>query len=134
VIRAGLRRVLVFFLIVLGGVAAISATLAALADRSVPHALSIGYYLAGCGCLVMSFGFGVRGPTRAESTEEEADYRPSAFTVFGNPRGGRIGRRERRKATPEERREARLASLGLFVFGVLLIMLGAAFDPARRAF
>ena len=135
-IRAGLRRLLVIFLIVLGGVAAISATLGALAGKSVPHALSIGYYLVGCGCLVMSFALGSRGPTRAESDDaHDEDYRPTAMTVLGGiPRGGRVGRRPRRKATPEERREARLAALGLFLFGIALLLLGAALDPSKHVF
>ena len=126
---------LVFLLVVLGGVAAISATFGALVGKSVPHALAIGYYIAGCGCLVMSFAIGSRGPTRAEPTDDEEDYRHTPLmTGFGVPRGGRVGRRQRRKATPEERREARLSSLGLFVLGLLLILLAAAFDPARRVF
>lgn len=136
-VRAGLRRLLVLFLFVLGGVAVIAATLGALAGASVPHAISIGYYIAGCGSLIMSFAIGSRGPTRAEPDPdgENEDYRPSAMTVLGGvPRGGRIGRRPRRKATPEERREARLASLGLFVFGIALLLLGAAFDPAKHVF
>ena len=126
---------LVVVLVVLGGVGVISAVLAALAGTSVPHGLAIGYYLAGCGSLVMSFVFGSRGPTRAESTDDEVEeYKPTPLEVFGVPRGGRVGRRQRRKATPEERREARLASVGLFVFGLFLILLGAAFDPARHVF
>lgn len=122
---------LVFLLVVLGGVAAISATLAALAGKSVPHALAIGYYLAACGVLIMSFAFGSRGPTRVDMSDDPEEYRPVG--VFGVSRGGRLGRRNRRKATPEERREARLASIGLFVFGLLLVLLAAAFDPSRRA-
>ena len=133
-IRAGLRRALVFLLVVVGGVAAISATFGALAGKNVPHALAIGYYLAGCGCLVMSFAFGVRGPTRAESTEDDDDYRPVQLGIFGVPRGGRVGRRQRRRATPEEQRETRLSSIGLFGFGVFLLLLGAAFDPAQHVF
>jgi hypothetical protein len=135
VIRAGLRRALVFLLVVVGGVAAIAATVGALAGKSVPHALAIGFYLAGSGCLVLSFAIGSRGPTRAEATDDPGDDRQAALMAgLGVPRGGRVGRRPRRKATPEERREARLSSIGLFVFGLFLILLAAAFDPARHAF
>jgi hypothetical protein len=135
VIRAALRRLLVIVLVGLGGVAAISAALGALAGKSVPHALALGYYIAGAGCLVLSFAFGSRGPTRAEQTEDDEDvgqFHP--LGVFGVPRGGRVGRRQRRKATPEERREARLASVGLFAFGLFLVLLGAAIDPGHRVF
>ena len=135
-IRAGLRRALVFFLVVVGGVAAISATIAALTGKNAQHGLAIGYYLAGCGCLVMSFAIGSRGPTRPEPTDDDDDdYRRTPLMAgFGVPRGGRVGRRQRRKATPEERREARFSSVGLFVFGLLLLLLAAAFDPSRHAF
>jgi hypothetical protein len=129
VVRAGLRRLLVTFLIVLGGVAAISATLGALAHRSVPHAVAVGYYLAGVGCLIVGFAFGSRGPTRPEGEDDPEKSRPTAFGFTVS-----AGRRPRRKATPEERREARLASFGLFMFGVILILLGAVIDPTRRAF
>jgi hypothetical protein len=134
VIRAGLRRLFLFLLLALGGTAAISATFGALAGKSLSHTLAVGYYVVGAGCLLMSLAFGSRGPTRAESTDDAEDYRPSPFGILGSPRGGRIGRRARRKATPEERREARLAAIGLFAFGVLLVLLGAAIDPGRRAF
>jgi len=133
VIRAGLRRLLVVLVLVVGGTAAISATLGALAGKSVPHSLATGYYLAGVGSLLMTFVLGSRGPTRAEQSDDPEDLRPSPFgVIFGTPRGGRT--RQRRKATPEERRQARLASVGAFVFGLLLILLGAALDPARRVF
>jgi len=130
VIRAGLRRLLVAFLVVLGGVAAISATLGALAGSRISHALATGYYVVGVGALIICFALGIRGPTRAEPSDDPEAYRPSAFGVFG----GHVGRRPRRKATPEEQREARLGSLGMFVFGVLLVLLGAAIDPTRRVF
>jgi hypothetical protein len=45
-----------------------------------------------------------------------------------------LGRRKLRKTTPEERSESRRASLGLFSLGLLLILLGTAFDPSRHAF
>jgi hypothetical protein len=45
-----------------------------------------------------------------------------------------FGRRQLRKTTPEERRESKRESLGLFVLGLLLVLLGAAFDPTRHAF
>lgn len=126
---------LVILLVVLGGVAAISATVAVLAGKSVPHGLAIGYYLAGSGCLVLSFAIGSRGPTRPEPIDDDEDYRRVPLMAgLGVPRGGRVGRRQRRKATPEERREARLSSIGLFAFGLFLILLAAAFDPSRRAF
>lgn len=132
-IRAGLRRLAVILAVVLGGTAAISAALGALAGRSVLHSLAIGYYLVGAGVLVGSLALGSRGPNRVE--RGGAEDRPISigglFPLFG---GRSAGRRTIRKRTPEERRQSRLGSLGLFVFGVLLVLLGAAIDPTRRAF
>jgi hypothetical protein len=122
VVRAGLRRILVVVAVVLGGTAALSAALGALAGKSILHALAVGFYVVAAALLLGSLALGGRGPTRVDRSAE--DY------------GGRhsLGRRERRKATPEERREARWTSLGLFAFGLLLVLLGAALDPSRRVF
>ena len=136
-IRAGLRRLVAIVVVVVAGAAAISAALGALAGKSVPHALAIGYYLVGAGVLLGSLALGSRGPTRVDRSADTDDA-PAAGTIlplgilFGGSRA--VRRRKLRKATSEERREARLASLGLFVFGVLLVLLGAVLDPTRRAF
>ena len=121
-IRAGLRRILVFLAVVLGGTAAISAALGALAGGSIHHALAVGFYLAGAGILFCCLALGSRGPMRVDrSVEEDRPFLPR-------------WRRSLRKATPEERSETRRLSLGLFAFGLLLVLLGAAIDPSRRVF
>lgn len=135
-IRAGLRRLLVIVVVVLAVTATVSVALGALAGSSLQHALAVGYYLVGVGVLLGSLAFGLRGPNRADRSPTE-EYRPGPLGILfgGGPAGGRVaGRRPVRKATPEERRGARLASVGLFAFGVLLIVLGAVIDPSRRAF
>lgn len=121
-IRAGLRRILVILAVALGATAGISAALGALAGKSILHALAIGYYVVGVALLLGSLAFGSRGPTRVDRSVE------------GDHPFHQIGRRRRRKATPEERSEARWVSLGLFAFGVLLVLVGAALDPERRLF
>jgi len=139
VIRAGVRRLLVALVVVLGGAAAISAVLGALAHRSILHSLAIGYYLVGAAILLGSLAFGSRGPNRVERNPEVDPLReierPGPLGILGGMSGPRTrGRRSLRKATPEERRESRLTSIALFVFGVLIVLLGAALDPTRRAF
>jgi hypothetical protein len=130
VLRGALRRIAVILGVLVGGTAAISAALGALAGKSLLHSLAVGYYLVGAGVLLCSLAVGSRGPMRADrSFDEESNFVPTSAGLF-RPRG----RRNRRKATPEERRESRMASLGLFALGVLLLVLGTAFDPARRAF
>ncbi len=122
-LRAGFRRILVLLAVVVGGTAAVSAVLGALAGASIPRSLATGYYVIGSAVLVGSFVFGVRGPLRSEATDE----------VEAVPLRSR-GRRRLRKATAEERHEGRRVSLGLFALGVALLLLGAVVDPSRTAF
>jgi hypothetical protein len=121
----------VILAVLLGGTAAISLALGALAGRSLLHSLAVGYYLVGAGVLLGSLALGSRGPMRADRSVE--DDRAPVVPVLGGLHTPR-GRRNLRKATPEERRESRRSSLGLFVLGVLIVLLGTAFDPSRHAF
>jgi hypothetical protein len=117
--------------VLVGGTAAISVGLGALAGDNLLRSIAVGYYLLGGGILLCSFALGIRGPMRAERSVETED------PVISTPLWSSLrpsGRRSLRKATPEERRGARRESLGLFVFGLLIILLGTAFDPTRRAF
>lgn len=122
-LRATLWRILALLVIVVGGTAAASAILGALAGKSVEHALAVGYYVVGSAVLVASFVFGSRGPWRADPVEH------GGHGALHWP-----GRGRRRKATPEERTEAKRNSLGLFALGIGLILLGAMIDPSRRVF
>ncbi|MFL5960218.1 MAG: hypothetical protein ACJ75G_08155 [Gaiellaceae bacterium] len=123
-LRAALPRIFALVAIVVGGTTAVSAAIGALGGKSIGHAIATGYYVAGAAVLVGCFVLGSRGPWRSE-TLDEADglgtLRPRA-------------RRRRRKATPEERAESKRSSLGLFLLGIGLVLLGALVDPSRRAF
>jgi hypothetical protein len=131
VLRGALRRVAVITAVLVGGTAAISVALGAVAGKSLLHSLAVGFYLAGAGVLFGSLALGSRGPMRADRSFDEEDT-----TLVPSPTGGlrMLTRRKLRKASPEERSESRRASIGLFVLGLLLILLGTAFDPARHAF
>jgi hypothetical protein len=130
VLRGALRRIAAIVAVLVGGTAVISVALGALAGKSLLHSLAVGYYLAGAGVLLCSLALGSRGPMRSDRSYEEDD-----IAVVPTPTGLRpLRRRSFRKATPEERTESRRASLGLFALGLLLILLGTAFDPSRRAF
>lgn len=120
-IRAGLRRIVVILAVVLAGTAAISVGLGALARADLARALADGFYVVGALALVGSFVLGSRGPMRVDRTVDPD--RPT--------RG--LRQRGFRKATPEERTETRWTSLGLFVFGIVLVLIGAAVDPSRHA-
>ena len=114
-----------------GGTAAISVAVGALAGKELSRSLAVGFYLVGAGVLLGSLALGSRGPMRADRSFDE-DSTAVVPSPIGPPR--LFSRRSLRKATPEERSESRRASLGLFVLGLLLILLGTGFDPSRHAF
>ena len=123
-LRAALPRILAFLAVVVAGTAAVSAAIGALAHRGIAHSLAVGYYVVGAAVLVGSFVLGSRGPWRSEVMAQEPEL--AAYRTRT--------RRRRRKATLEERAESRRSSVGLFLLGVALVLLGALLDPSRRAF
>lgn len=130
-LRGALRRIAAILSVLVGGTAAISAAIGAIAGKGLLHSLAVGFYLVGAGVLLCSLALGSRGPMRAERSFDE-DNAAVVPSPIGPPR--MLGRRKLRKATPEERSESRRASLGLFALGLLLLLIGAAFDPSRRLF
>ena len=130
-LRGALRRIAVIVAVLVGGTAAISLALGALAGKNLSHSLAVGFYLVGAGVLFGSLALGSRGPMRADRSDDE-DATTVVPTPIGPPR--LFSRRNLRKATPQERSESRRASLGLFVLGLFLILIGTGFDPSRHAF
>jgi len=131
VLWGALRRIAIIVAVLVGGTAAISAALGALAGRSLLHSLAVGFYLVGAGVLFGSFALGGRGSMRVDRSAEDD---PAAFAPSAWGRLRPLGRRSFRKASAEERSESRRASLGLFALGLLLILIGTGFDPSRHAF
>jgi hypothetical protein len=123
-LRAALPRILALLAVVVGGTAAVSAAIGALAGRGIAHSLATGYYVVGAAVLVGSFVMGSRGPWRSDVMAQEPEL--AAYRTRT--------RRRRRKATPEERAESKRSSFGLFLLGVGVVLLGALLDPSRRAF
>lgn len=122
--RTALPRILAVLAIVLGGTAAVAATLGALAGKNIAHSLATGYYVVGAAVLVGSFVMGSRGPWRSDVMGQEPEL--AAYRTRT--------KRRRRRATSEERAESKRSSVGLFVLGVALVLLGALVDPSRSAF
>jgi hypothetical protein len=131
-LRGALRRIAAIVAVLVGGTAAISLGLGALAGDSLLRSIAVGYYLVGAGVLLCSLALGVRGPMRADRSFEADDPLAGAQAWGGWLRP--IGRRSVRKATLDERKESRRESLGLFMLGLLIVLLGTVFDPSRRAF
>ncbi len=124
--RAAIRRIVAVLAVVVGGTAAIAAATGALAGKSIAHSVAIGFYVVGATVLIGSFVLGVRGPFRPD-WKEEAGVQDAQIP---SP----VRRRGIHTASAEERTESRRNSLGLFAFGLFLVLIGTVVDPSRRAF
>lgn len=132
-IRSGLRRLAIIFGVIAALTSVTSLIVGALAHASLERALALGFYVAGAAVLVGCFVFGLKGPVRADyGTSEHPEQMLGGQA--GSPMGSILMPRKIRRSTPEERAESKRNSLALFVLGIVLIMIAAAFDPRRRAF
>lgn len=130
--RSGLRRLVVFLVVVFALTAAVSLPIGALAHANLARALADGFYVAGAAMLVGSFVLGLRGPLRSEWGEGQAGETQARETPLR--RSAFLMPRLIRRTTVDERLDARRSSVALFLFGLVLILIGAGFDPARNAF
>jgi hypothetical protein len=133
VLLSGLRRLLILFVVLFVLTSTISLAIGGVAHASLAHAVADGFYAVGVAVLIASFVFGLRGPLRGdpgEATEADALERPvpSPFGI------GAIVPRSIRRTTLDERQDARRSSIALFALGLVLILIGAGFDPSRHVF
>jgi hypothetical protein len=138
VLLSGLRRLLLIFIAIFAITAVVSIVLGALDHVSLERALAVGFYAVGAAVLLGSFVFGLRGPVRGDWRDDKDVEIPASVPPEAVPRGGLlmggIMPRSVRRTTADERKEARLNSIALFVLGIVLILIGAGFDPARKPF
>ncbi|MDX6568338.1 MAG: hypothetical protein QOH15_916 [Gaiellales bacterium] len=100
------RRLARLLLASVAGTAIVAAAIGLLAGSSLSRSLSVGFYLVGCGTLVLGFALAVRGPVRL----------------------GRGEQRGFRAVTREERDDAIADSALLVVLAVALLALGVLAD------
>jgi hypothetical protein len=125
VLRSGLRRLLILLAAIVALTSAVSVAIGALAHAGLMRALADGFYAAGAAVLVGSFALGLRGPLRADWGEQQEPEEALRRTI--------LMPRMIRRTTHDERIDATRSSLGLFGLGLVLIVIGAAFDPGRNA-
>jgi hypothetical protein len=125
-LRGAFRRIAVLVVVVVGFTAVASLVLGALDHVSLLRALAVGFYAVGAAVLIGSFVVGVRGPLRPEWGDAEEGKLPDT-------RRGIVPRSVRR-ATTDERSESKRTSIGLFLFGIALVLIGTGFDPTRHVF
>jgi hypothetical protein len=135
-LRDALRRIAVLVAVVVGLTALASLVIGALAGADLRRAEAVGFYVAGAAVLIGSFVIGVRGPLRPEWGEEREGAMSATHGGLPPARGlvSSVFPRSVRRATPEERSESKRSSIGLFAFGIALVLIGAGFDPTRHPF
>lgn len=116
---AGIRRALLILLAIAAPTAVFSLLLGLAAGTPVSRALATGFYLVGASIMVVGILSGVRGPVRATGT---GDADPASLFGLG------FGRRRLRKATDEERQDARSTAVLFLVLGLALVALGVVAD------
>jgi hypothetical protein len=103
---AAARRLARLALVTAAGTAVVSLAIGLLAGSSLSRSLSFGFYLVGCGALVLGFALAVRGPVRLGKGEH----------------GGY------RVVTRDEREDATADSALFVVLGVVLLVIGVLAD------
>jgi hypothetical protein len=116
-----LRRMVKLFLVISALTILLSASFGLLVGASILRSISIGFYLVGCFVLIGAFFFGNRGPVRSQGDEDVG-------SILG------LGSRRLRWATKEEHEEAINAPAVLLPLGIVLILLGIAWDPMHSLF
>jgi hypothetical protein len=116
-----LRRFAILLLVIGVGTIVVSGGFGLLLGASLLRSIAIGFYLVGCFVLLGAFFFGNRGPVR-----------PTGDTVSTGLFG--LGSRRLRWATTEEHKGAISSSAVLLPLGLLLILLGVAWDTRHALF
>ena len=120
--RAAARRIVLLFGIATIVIAAVSAAIGLALGSSASRAAATGLYLVGCFLVVLGVFAGVRGPLRPAGDDEDRE-------AIGGLLGIGIFSKGVRRATSDERADAR-ATAGLFLsLGVVMILVGIALDP-----
>ena len=115
---AAARRFVLLTFGVAGVTVFVALVFGVLTGADLDRAISLGLYIVGSFLLVGGFFMGNRGPLRAKRED------PIPF----------FGRREIRRATPEERREAVNTSAIFITVGLALILMAIAADSRFELF
>jgi hypothetical protein len=118
-----LRRFVQLFLVIGAGTVAVSIALGFLLGSTLERSISLGFYLVGCFLLLGAFFYGIRGPLRPSSPDEQD---PGVFTG--------IGSRRIRWATKEEQAESINTSAVFLTLGLVMLILGVVSDSSHALF
>jgi len=126
-VGAAARRVALLFGLAIVVIAAVSALIGLALGASVTRSAATGLYLVGCFLIVLGVFAGVRGPLRPAGDAEDAE-----------PIGGLLGvgifSKGVRRATSDEREDARSTAWLFLALGVVMVVVGIAVDPRTNLF
>jgi len=126
-VGAAARRIVLLFGIATLAIAAVSALIGLALGSSAARSAATGLYLVGCFLIVLGVFAGVRGPLRPEGDPEDAE-----------PLGGLLGMgifaKGVRRATRDERDDARATAWLFLAMGVVMVLVGIALDPRTSLF
>jgi hypothetical protein len=117
-LRAAFRRFATLLAGTAGITVVVSLAIGLLLGASLGRSVAVGFYLVGCGLIVIGFFIGNRGPVRHKGE--------GGFLLFGS--------RSLRWATPEEREDTLASSAVFVVLGCLLIVIGVLADTKHSLF
>lgn len=120
--RAAARRILLLFGSAIVVVAAVSALVGLAVGAGAARSAATGLYLVGCFLVVLGVFAGIRGPLRPAGEEGEGE-------PLGSLLGVGIFSKGARRATGEERADARATAWLFLAVGMGMILVGIALDP-----
>ena len=120
-VRGAARRIALLVGVVAGITALVSALVGLLGGASLQRSVSAGFYIVGCFLILMGFFSGVRGPVRPKGgdVEKEPVAAPFGVGIFWSGV---------RKASPDERLDARSTTWLFLLLGIGLILGGVLVD------
>lgn len=124
---AAARRIVLLFGIATVTIAAASALIGLALGSSASRSAATGLYLVGCFLVVLGVFAGVRGPLRPAGDAEDAE-------PLGALLGVGIFSKGVRRATSDERDDARSTTWLFLAMGVVMVFVGVAVDPRTRLF
>ncbi|MCZ7588027.1 MAG: hypothetical protein M5U27_04035 [Gaiella sp.] len=120
--RGAARRIVLLFGLATFCIAAVSAAIGLALDSPVARSAATGLYLVGCFLVVLGVFAGVRGPLRPAGDDEDRE-----------PLGGLLGigifAKGVRRASGDERADARATAWLFLAMGAVMILAGIAIDP-----
>jgi uncharacterized membrane protein len=126
-VRAAARRIVLLFGSATVVIALVSGLIGLALGSSAARSAATGLYLVGCFLIVLGVFAGVRGPLRPRGEADDAE-------PLGALLGIGIFSKGVRRATSDERDDARATAWLFLALGLVMVLVGIALDPRTTLF